>query len=178
MGALDVCPFVPVMNVSMEECVTCAHVFGQRLAAELGVPGEWGPGTSARPVPPHLFPAVKKLHTFCKSLTKWGLLPNGQNQTLLDDVPPASAWQCSPPALSCSLPVWRGSTGGEQESPACHPRWGVRGAPREGEPGSTWLGGTGRAEPNHTSPASWRVPGAAGIIPSHQEELMKRFGCC
>ncbi|XP_069636621.1 formimidoyltransferase-cyclodeaminase isoform X2 [Haliaeetus albicilla] len=38
MGALDVCPFVPVMNVSMEECVTCAHVFGQRLAAELGVP--------------------------------------------------------------------------------------------------------------------------------------------
>ncbi|KFP49671.1 Formimidoyltransferase-cyclodeaminase [Cathartes aura] len=38
MGALDVCPFVPVMNVSMEECVTCAHVFGQRLAVELGVP--------------------------------------------------------------------------------------------------------------------------------------------
>ncbi|NXT04007.1 FTCD cyclodeaminase, partial [Prunella fulvescens] len=38
MGALDVCPFVPVRNVSMEECVTCAHVFGQRLAAELGVP--------------------------------------------------------------------------------------------------------------------------------------------
>uniref|UniRef100_A0A8C6JEG2 Formimidoyltransferase-cyclodeaminase n=1 Tax=Melopsittacus undulatus TaxID=13146 RepID=A0A8C6JEG2_MELUD len=38
MGALDVCPFVPVMNVSMEECITCAHVFGQRLAAELGVP--------------------------------------------------------------------------------------------------------------------------------------------
>ncbi|XP_071603103.1 formimidoyltransferase-cyclodeaminase isoform X2 [Heliangelus exortis] len=38
MGALDVCPFVPVMNVSMEECVTCAHNFGQRLAAELGVP--------------------------------------------------------------------------------------------------------------------------------------------
>ncbi|KAK2532032.1 Ftcd [Columba livia] len=38
MGALDVCPFVPVMNVSMEECVTCANIFGQRLAAELGVP--------------------------------------------------------------------------------------------------------------------------------------------
>ncbi|GAB0191863.1 formimidoyltransferase-cyclodeaminase [Grus japonensis] len=38
MGALDVCPFVPVMNVSMEECITCANVFGQRLAAELGVP--------------------------------------------------------------------------------------------------------------------------------------------
>ncbi|KAI1236966.1 hypothetical protein IHE44_0014188 [Lamprotornis superbus] len=40
MGALDVCPFVPVRNVSMEECVTCAHIFGQRLAAELGVPGQ------------------------------------------------------------------------------------------------------------------------------------------
>lgn len=40
MGALDVCPFVPVMNVSMEECVACAHVFGQRLSEELGVPGE------------------------------------------------------------------------------------------------------------------------------------------
>uniref|UniRef100_A0A8C9UCT6 glutamate formimidoyltransferase n=1 Tax=Serinus canaria TaxID=9135 RepID=A0A8C9UCT6_SERCA len=38
MGALDVCPFVPVRNVSMEECVTCAHIFRQRLAAELGVP--------------------------------------------------------------------------------------------------------------------------------------------
>ncbi|XP_065525862.1 formimidoyltransferase-cyclodeaminase isoform X2 [Lathamus discolor] len=38
MGALDVCPFVPVMNVSMEECITCAYVFGQHLAAELGVP--------------------------------------------------------------------------------------------------------------------------------------------
>ncbi|NWX56888.1 FTCD cyclodeaminase, partial [Promerops cafer] len=38
MGALDVCPFVPVRNVSMEECVTCARTFGQRLAAELGVP--------------------------------------------------------------------------------------------------------------------------------------------
>ena len=64
MGALDVCPFVPVMNVSMEECVTCAHVFGQRLAVELGVPGEWEPVTSARPVPPHMHPAVEKLHTF------------------------------------------------------------------------------------------------------------------
>ncbi|KAF4793687.1 Formimidoyltransferase-cyclodeaminase [Turdus rufiventris] len=27
-----------VRNVTMEECVTCAHIFGQRLAAELGVP--------------------------------------------------------------------------------------------------------------------------------------------
>ena len=40
MGALDICPFVPVKNVSMEECVECAKEFGDRLANELGVPGK------------------------------------------------------------------------------------------------------------------------------------------
>ncbi|XP_002733116.2 formimidoyltransferase-cyclodeaminase-like [Saccoglossus kowalevskii] len=38
MGALDVCPFVPVRGVSMEDCVACAKEFGERLAGELGVP--------------------------------------------------------------------------------------------------------------------------------------------
>lgn len=38
IGALDVCPFVPVSNVTMEECVECAKEFGQRLASELSVP--------------------------------------------------------------------------------------------------------------------------------------------
>ena len=38
MGALDVCPFVPVSGVSMQECVACAEAFGSRVAAELGVP--------------------------------------------------------------------------------------------------------------------------------------------
>ncbi|XP_064419558.1 formimidoyltransferase-cyclodeaminase [Latimeria chalumnae] len=38
MGALDVCPFIPVKNVSMEECVHCANRFGEQLATELGVP--------------------------------------------------------------------------------------------------------------------------------------------
>jgi glutamate formiminotransferase / formiminotetrahydrofolate cyclodeaminase len=38
MGALDVCPFVPVAGVSMAECVEIAEIFGQKLAAELGVP--------------------------------------------------------------------------------------------------------------------------------------------
>lgn len=38
MGALDVCPFIPVQNVSMEECVECAKEFGEKLALELGVP--------------------------------------------------------------------------------------------------------------------------------------------
>jgi glutamate formiminotransferase/formiminotetrahydrofolate cyclodeaminase len=38
MGAMDVCPFVPVANVTMEECVECAKAFGARAAEELGVP--------------------------------------------------------------------------------------------------------------------------------------------
>lgn len=39
-GAMDVCPFIPVQNTSMEECVTCANEFGRRLAEMLHVPGE------------------------------------------------------------------------------------------------------------------------------------------
>ena len=38
LGALDVCPFVPVKNASMEDCVSCSKAFGQRLSQELGVP--------------------------------------------------------------------------------------------------------------------------------------------
>jgi glutamate formiminotransferase/formiminotetrahydrofolate cyclodeaminase len=38
VGALDVCPFVPVSGVSMDECVTLATRFGERLAAEQSVP--------------------------------------------------------------------------------------------------------------------------------------------
>ena len=38
MGALDVCPFVPVSGVTMAECVTIAEEFGRRLADELKVP--------------------------------------------------------------------------------------------------------------------------------------------
>lgn len=45
MGALDVCPFVPVRGVSMDDCVLCAQAFGRRLAEELGVPGESRKGT-------------------------------------------------------------------------------------------------------------------------------------
>lgn len=42
-GALDVCPFIPVQNVSMDDCVRCANVFGQKLAEMLHVPGETPP---------------------------------------------------------------------------------------------------------------------------------------
>ncbi|XP_041118918.1 formimidoyltransferase-cyclodeaminase [Polyodon spathula] len=38
MGAMDVCPFIPVRNVSMEECVCCGIRFAEQLAEELGVP--------------------------------------------------------------------------------------------------------------------------------------------
>ena len=38
MGAMDVCPFVPVSNVTMEECVAISRQFGERLAGELNVP--------------------------------------------------------------------------------------------------------------------------------------------
>lgn len=38
IGALDVCPFVPVANVTMEDCVECAKEFARRAAEELGIP--------------------------------------------------------------------------------------------------------------------------------------------
>lgn len=39
MGALDVCPFIPVQGVTIEDCVQCAKTFGERAATELGIPG-------------------------------------------------------------------------------------------------------------------------------------------
>jgi glutamate formiminotransferase/formiminotetrahydrofolate cyclodeaminase len=38
MGATDVCPFVPVANVSMEEAIECARKLGKRVGEELGIP--------------------------------------------------------------------------------------------------------------------------------------------
>ncbi len=38
MGALDVCPFIPVANVTMEECVAISKEFGRRAADELDIP--------------------------------------------------------------------------------------------------------------------------------------------
>src|SRR5213082_2476070 len=38
MGATDVCPFVPVSNVSWEEAVACAHQLAQRVGDELNIP--------------------------------------------------------------------------------------------------------------------------------------------
>lgn len=38
MGAVDVVPFVPVANVTTEECVECSKIYGKRVGEELGVP--------------------------------------------------------------------------------------------------------------------------------------------
>ena len=38
MGALDVCPFVPVSGVTLEDCVALSRAFGRRAAEDLGIP--------------------------------------------------------------------------------------------------------------------------------------------
>ncbi len=38
MGATDVCPFVPVKGVTMEDCVHLAEEVGKRVGEELGIP--------------------------------------------------------------------------------------------------------------------------------------------
>ncbi len=38
MGALDVCPFIPVRGATMEDCVNCSKQFAERAAHELGIP--------------------------------------------------------------------------------------------------------------------------------------------
>ncbi|XP_004416265.1 PREDICTED: formimidoyltransferase-cyclodeaminase isoform X2 [Odobenus rosmarus divergens] len=58
MGALDVCPFIPVRGVSMDECVLCAQAFGQRLAEGLGVP-VYLYGEAARTASRRTLPAIR-----------------------------------------------------------------------------------------------------------------------
>ncbi|MFT6441955.1 MAG: glutamate formiminotransferase/formiminotetrahydrofolate cyclodeaminase [Salibacteraceae bacterium] len=38
-GATDVCPLVPIANISMEETAKYAHKLGERVGGELGIPG-------------------------------------------------------------------------------------------------------------------------------------------
>jgi len=38
MGATDVCPFIPVSNVSWEEAIACANKLGKRVGEELKIP--------------------------------------------------------------------------------------------------------------------------------------------
>ncbi|MBC7349508.1 MAG: glutamate formimidoyltransferase [Candidatus Aminicenantes bacterium] len=38
IGATDVCPFVPVSGVTMEDCIGLAHELGKQVGEELGIP--------------------------------------------------------------------------------------------------------------------------------------------
>jgi len=38
MGATDVCPFIPISDMTMEECVEYANKLGKRVGDELGIP--------------------------------------------------------------------------------------------------------------------------------------------
>ena len=38
MGALDVCPFIPIRGVNDEDCINISKKFGERLAKELNIP--------------------------------------------------------------------------------------------------------------------------------------------
>src|SRR5216117_2318176 len=38
IGATDVCPFVPLGNASMNDCIALAKTLGERVARELGIP--------------------------------------------------------------------------------------------------------------------------------------------
>ncbi len=38
MGAMDVCPFIPVANASMEDCVTCSKQFAKLVSEALNIP--------------------------------------------------------------------------------------------------------------------------------------------
>jgi len=39
MGATDVCPLIPISNITMEETAKYAHKLGKRVGDELGIPG-------------------------------------------------------------------------------------------------------------------------------------------
>lgn len=37
-GATDVCPFIPIANATMEDCIACAKALGKRVGEELNIP--------------------------------------------------------------------------------------------------------------------------------------------
>lgn len=48
-GAADVIPFVPIRDITLDECVSIAHRFGMRLAKELGIPVYFYEAAAMRP---------------------------------------------------------------------------------------------------------------------------------
>ncbi len=49
MGATDVCPFIPISGVTMDECVELAKTLGKRVAEELNIPVYLYGKAAARP---------------------------------------------------------------------------------------------------------------------------------
>src|SRR4030042_1929109 len=49
VGATDVIPFVPITNISVEECVELARRLGKRIATELSIPVYLYEAAAARP---------------------------------------------------------------------------------------------------------------------------------
>jgi glutamate formiminotransferase len=49
LGATDVLPFVPVQNVTMNDCVRLAHEAGKRIASELSIPVYYYEKAALRP---------------------------------------------------------------------------------------------------------------------------------
>lgn len=49
MGATDVCPFVPVSGVGMDDCIEVARALGERVGKELGIPGYFYESAAKRP---------------------------------------------------------------------------------------------------------------------------------
>ena len=48
-GATDVCPLIPISNVTMEECVVFAHELGKRVGEELGLSGYYYEYAASKP---------------------------------------------------------------------------------------------------------------------------------
>lgn len=49
MGATDVCPFVPISDLTLEDCATLARRLGARVGAELGIPVYLYESAASRP---------------------------------------------------------------------------------------------------------------------------------
>ncbi|MBI5953246.1 MAG: glutamate formimidoyltransferase [Chloroflexi bacterium] len=49
IGATDVCPFVPLSNASMDDCIAIAQRLGQRVGSELGIPVYFYEAAATRP---------------------------------------------------------------------------------------------------------------------------------
>ncbi len=49
MGATDVCPLIPISNISMEETAEYAHKLGERVGRELGIPGYYYENAATQP---------------------------------------------------------------------------------------------------------------------------------